>query len=97
MSTEPSTKVQMLGALHTLRRERGLDSTATVSIPPEGRCARDVALDLDLPVEKIVAVFVNHRAYGLDRVINEGDRVAFVPRGIPSPVFLGVPGKATMN
>jgi hypothetical protein len=82
----------MFGALHTLRREMGLQSTIEVNIPPGGCAACDLARKLDLPLEKIEAVFVNHKAYGLDHPIQAGDRVAFVPTGIPGPhrVLLGI-------
>lgn len=92
MSTQTTTTVRMFGALHALRRDRGLQSTAEVHIPPGGCTACDLAANLDLPLEKIEAVFVNHRAYGLDHPIQAGDRVAFVPTGIPGTesVLLGI-------
>jgi hypothetical protein len=92
MSTQTNTTVRMFGALHSLRRERGLPSTIEVSIPPGGCAACDLARKLDLPLEKIEAVFVNHRAHGLSHPIQAGDRVAFVPTGTPGPcrVLLGI-------
>ena len=84
MATQ-STTVRMFGALHLIRRERGLPSTIEVSIAPAGCTARELAAQLDLPLEKIEAVFVNHLAYSLDHTIRAGDRVAFVPTGIPGP------------
>jgi hypothetical protein len=92
MSTQTNTTVRMFGALHTFRRDRGLQSTTEVYIPPGGCAACDLAADLDLPMEKIEAVFVNNRAHGLDYPIQGGDRVAFVPTGIPGPerVLLGI-------
>ena len=85
MSTQTNTTVRMFGALHTLRKERGLQSTTEVNIPPGGCAAWDLACKLDLPPEKIEAVFVNHIVHGLDHLIQAGDRVAFVPTGIPGP------------
>jgi hypothetical protein len=84
----------MFGALHTIRKERGLESTTEVSVPPDGCTARDLARELDLPLEKVEAVFVNHLVYGLDHMIRPGDRVAFVPTGIPGPhrFLLGIFG-----
>lgn len=92
MSTQTNTTVRMFGALHTLRRERGLQSTIEVNVPPGGCAACDLARKLDLPLEKIEAVFVNHKAFGLDHLIQAGDRIAFVPTGIPGPhrVLLGI-------
>src|SRR5512145_929204 len=92
MSTQTNTTVRMFGALHTLRRERGLQSTTEVRVPPGGCVACDLARALDLPREKIEAVFVNHRVHGLDHLIQAGDRVAFIPTGIPGPsrLLLGI-------
>jgi hypothetical protein len=82
----------MFGALHTFRREQGLEPTTEVTIPSEGRSAYDLAHDLGLPLEKIEGVFVNHLVFSLDRVIQPGDRVAFIPTGIPGPprIQLGI-------
>jgi hypothetical protein len=92
MNTETVTTIRMFGALHAFRKERGLEPAAEVEIPPEGRQARDVARALDLPMEKISAVFVNHVAHDLDVVIHSHDRVAFIPTGIPTTerVLLGI-------
>ena len=89
-----TTTVRMFGTLHTLRRDRGLEPTIETIIPPGGCAACDLARELDLPLEKIEAVFVNHLAYSLDHIIQPGDRVAFVPTGIPGPhrVLLGIYG-----
>lgn len=99
MSTQTTTTVRMFGALHTLRRERGLEPTVEVSIPSGGCVACDLARELDLPLEKIEAVFVNHLAHGLDHIIRPGDRVAFVPTGVPGPhrVLLGIYGAVRKN
>ena len=99
MFKQTNTTVRMFGALHTHRRERGLQSTTEVHVPPGGCTACDLAAELDLPLEKIEAVFVNHRIHGLDHLIQAGDRVAFVPTGIPAPIafytpFSTQPGKA---
>jgi sulfur carrier protein ThiS len=91
MATQTNTTIRMFGALHTFRKDHGLDSTTEVTIPPEGRTAYDLARDLDLPMDKVEAVFVNHIVYNLQQVVKPGDRVAFVPKGIPSPsYFLGL-------
>ncbi len=94
MSTQSTTTVRMFGALHTIRKERGLEPTTEVCIPAGGCAARDIACELDLPLEKIEAVFINHKAYDLDHVVQQGDRVAFVPTGVPGPhrLLLGIFG-----
>ncbi len=85
--TSPSTTatVRMFGLLHTLRRRHGLPPEARVPVPQAGCTALDIARDLDLPVDAIEAVFVNHRAVTLDHEVRPGDTVAFVPRGTPGP------------
>ena len=48
--------------------------------------AAELAERLDLPADKIEAVFINGRAMPLeDGWINPGDRVAFLPPGTPGP------------
>ena len=88
MSTQTNTTVRMFGALHTFRREQGLEPTTEVSIPAEGRTAHDLARDLGLPLKKVEGVFINHVVYSLNQVIQPGDRVAFIPTGIPGPTRL---------
>ena len=83
MSSQTNTTVRMFGALHTIRKNRGLPSETEVSIPAGGCVASALAHRLDLPLDKIEAVFVNHKAYSLEHRIQPGDRVAFVPTGIP--------------
>jgi molybdopterin converting factor small subunit len=92
MPEPTTTTVRMFGALHTHRKERGLQSTTEIIIPQGGCTACDLAVKLGLPLEKIEAVFVNHRAHSLDHLIQTGDRVAFVPTGIPAPdrILLGI-------
>ena len=82
----PSTaRILMLGLLHTLRRRRGLPTEVEVEVPPEGVPAAEVARRLDLPVDRIEAVIVNHRTHDLSHPIRPGDRAAFVPQGTPGP------------
>lgn len=60
----------------------------------EGECtAKQLAEALDLPLDKIEAVFINGLAHPLEEgLIKPGDRVAFLPPGTPGPyrVFLGI-------
>lgn len=85
MTRASTVTIRMFGALHTVRRKRGLASIAEIEVPTEGRTARAIALDLDLPFDKIEGVFVNHLVYGLEHRIFPGDRIAFVPTGVPGP------------
>lgn len=88
MALQTNTTVRMFGLLHTIRRERGLQSTTDVHIPSGGCAAVELARKLDLPLEKVEAVFINHKVYSLDHMIQAGDRAAFVPTGIPGPTRL---------
>ena len=85
MSEPLTTSIRMYGCLHTIRKERGLSSVAVVLIPEQGRTGRDLARELDLPLEKIEGVFIDHRVYDLDHLILPGAEVAFVPTGVPGP------------
>ena len=85
MTTDKPTTIRMFGLLHTLRKQKGLPVTVELQLPPEGKTARDLAQELQLPLDKIEAVFCNHLTYPLDHVILPGDRVAFVPHGTPGP------------
>lgn len=80
-----TTNIRMYGCLHTIRRERGLSSVAQVRIPEQGRTGWDIARELDLPLDKIEGVFIDHLVYGLDHPIPPGAHVAFVPTGVPGP------------
>lgn len=64
-----------------------------VILPLEVECtAKELADKMDLPSEKIEAAFINGVAGPLDRTVQPGDRVAFIPPGTPGPyrVILGI-------
>lgn len=88
MSSKANTTIRMFGALHTFRRDRGLAPEAEVDVPEEGCAASAIARQLDLPVDKIEAVFINRKVYTLEHFIRPGDRVAFIPTGIPGSARL---------
>ncbi len=88
MSATTNTTIRMFGVLHSARQRSGLPSSAEVFIPPEGRHCLDVAREILLPLDKIVGVFINHTAYQPDRIIMPGDRVAFIPAGVPATDWL---------
>lgn len=87
-----NTTIRMFGELRDLRRRAGLSDCVMVDLPAEGSTALEIAVELDLPLDRIEGVFVNHKVYGLDHVVIPGDRTAFVPPGTPGPhrVFLGL-------
>lgn len=92
MAGERDIKVRMFGALRAFRRERGLPEETCVSVPEGGVPARQVATDLDLPLEAIEGIFCNHTIRPLSHVVRPGDEVAFVPYGTPGPhrYYLGL-------
>ncbi len=85
MVIQPTATVRLFGVLHALMTERGRPTTIDVSLGDGDLTARDIAIALDLPLELIEGVFVNHTVFDLGHVICPGDRVAFVPHGTPGP------------
>ncbi len=77
--------IRMLGFLYTYRRKQGLPGSVELQLPSGGKSALAIAQDLELPIDKIEAVFCNNTIYSLDHRIMPGDKVAFVPHGTPGP------------
>lgn len=95
MEQDPGTvTIRMFGLLHGWCTEHGAPTTVEVEVPAQGQSARSLAVALGLPLDLIEAVFCNRVVYPLDHVIRPGDRVAFVPQGVPGPhrVYLGIYG-----
>lgn len=98
MTTDPSrtdapgVSVRIFGSLRPLRTARGLPHSLVVDVPRAGTTARELAISLELPLEKIEGVFLNHVVHGIGVHVSPGDRVAFVPYGTPGPhrVLLGL-------
>ena len=80
-----TTHIRMFGFLYTYRRKQGLPASVELQLPSEGKTALAIAQELELPIDKIEAVFCNNTIYTLDHRIMPGDRVAFVPHGTPGP------------
>ena len=80
-----NTHIRMFGFLYTYRRRHGLPASVDLQLPSEGKSALAIAHELELPIDKIEAVFCNNTIYSLDHRIMPGDRVAFVPHGTPGP------------
>jgi len=71
-----------------------------IQVPLDKQCtAAELAKKLELPRDRIETVFINGIAGPLERTINPGDRVAFVPPGTPGPyrVILGLVNKGDEN
>jgi hypothetical protein len=79
------TQIRMFGFLYSYRRKQGLPASFELQLPAEGKSALVIAQELELPIDKIEAVFCNSTIYSLDHRIMPGDRIAFVPHGTPGP------------
>lgn len=84
--------VRIFGSLRPALEERGLPCEFTTEVPAEGIVARQLAESLELQMERVEGVFVNHTVHGLGVRIMPGDRIAFVPNDTPGPhrYFLGL-------
>lgn len=76
-------EVRAFGKLSLLFKERGWPNPSPYEAehPLTAEKLRD---RLDLPSADVDAVFINHLIRPLSTLLAEGDRVAFVPPGIPS-------------
>lgn len=90
--SQPEVTVRVLGSLRPSRTERGLPYELTMKVPAGGLTARQLAEELELPMDRVEGAFVNHTVHGLGIQVHPGDRVAFVPNDTPGPhrVFLGL-------
>jgi hypothetical protein len=91
MQKMPSVTVRTIAFLDAFQKERGRASTLNVEVPQSGVRALDIAASLELPLDRIEGVFLNHVVSGLDALVRPGDRVVFVPHGTPAshPAFFG--------
>jgi sulfur carrier protein ThiS len=81
------TEVRAFGKLMKIFIEKNWQWPLQVEIS-ENMTAKDLALQLDIPVDEIEAVFVNGSAQLIDCTVKSGDRIAFVPPGTPGPYRL---------
>ncbi len=84
--------IAIFGSLRAYMDRQELPYTLEREVPEEGCSARDVASSLNLPPEKIEAVFRNGKVINIYDTVFPEDRVAFFPQGTPGPyrVFLGM-------
>ena len=92
MENTGNISIRIFGALRAHCAEHGLPWTTTFEVPETGMTAEELALALELPLDMIEGVFVNHTVYDLGRAVMPGDEVAFVPYGTPGPhrFYLGL-------
>jgi hypothetical protein len=85
MERKEHATILMFGSFYSFREMKGLSPELELPLPPEGKQALDIARELGLPLDSIGVIYCNHRPAGLQRLIQRGDRIAFVPRSIPGP------------
>lgn len=76
-------EVRAFGKLHFLFKERGWPNPLDYE-PAGPLTAEQLREKLNIPAGDVEAVFINRFIRPLDTVLQEGDRVAFVPPGIPT-------------
>lgn len=76
-------EVRAFGKLYFLFKERNW-SNPLLYEPESQLTAEELRAKLDIPKADVEAVFINRLIKPLSSVLQEGDRVAFVPPGIPS-------------
>lgn len=79
----PGIEVRAFGRLYFLFKERGWPDPL-VYHPREPITAGQLRDELNLPVDGVEAVFINRRVCPFSTRLREGDRVAFIPPGIPT-------------
>ena len=76
-------EVRAFGKLHFLFSERKWD--IPLIYEPEGPLtAAELREKLKIPEGDVEVVFINRTIKPIDTVLQDGDRIAFVPHGVPS-------------
>ncbi len=78
-----TVEVRAFGKLLFLFKKRNWEMPLLYELK-EPMTAAQLRQELDLPAEDVEVVFINRLIKPLDTVIEAGDRVAFVPPGVPS-------------
>ncbi len=79
----PEITVKAFAKLYFLFKERGWDNPQQYRFE-QPMTAEDLRQALDIPKEDVEVVFINNLIHPLSTPLEDGDRVAFVPPGIPS-------------
>ena len=83
MITMKGIEVRAFGKLHFLFSERRWDNPLIYK--PEGPLtAADLRDKLEIPAGDVEVVFINRTIKPIDTALQDGDRIAFVPHGVPS-------------
>ncbi|MBM7853978.1 molybdopterin converting factor small subunit [Desulfohalotomaculum tongense] len=70
--------------LQKIFKQNGWNMPHRFEIPDEGTTGKQLARQLQIPEEKLEAIFINGVVYNLTHPIKPGDRVGLVPPGLPS-------------
>lgn len=76
-------EVRAFGKLQLLFGKRGWQNPVTREFE-EPLTAKELCQTLDIPIEDVEAVFINRDVKPLSTTLRDGDRVSYVPPGIPS-------------
>jgi len=80
-----NTEIRFFGELKSIAEEKGLSFPCYYDLEEECS-AIELAEMMDMPTKHIEGVFVNGIGKPLDKgLVKPGDRVGFVPYGIPGP------------
>ena len=89
---KPQVEIRAFSFLKEIFDQRGWPFPLYYTLDEECPAA-ELAGALDLPFEKIEAVFINGLAHPFEKaIVKPGDRIAFLPPGTPGPyrVLLGI-------
>lgn len=78
-----AVEVRAFGNLYFLFKERGWDMPKIIEFT-HPLTAEQLREELQLPAAEVEVVFINRLVRPLSTPIQDGDRVAFVPPGIPT-------------
>jgi len=78
-----TVEVRAFAKLHLLFKERKWHNPVIMPLP-KPMSADELRCKLNLSSEDVEAVFINHKVSPLTTILHGGERVAFVPPGIPS-------------
>ncbi len=79
----PTITFNAFSSLQKKLKQRNMESANAVMEIASGLSAGEFVLQMGFSEKEVDAVFINGRVRPLDTVIEEGDRVAFVPNFIP--------------
>lgn len=79
----PKIEVLAFGKLHFLFADRNWPIPMSYELK-EPVTAAELRQQLDIPSEDVEVVFINRIIKPLSTVLKPGDRIAFVPPGVPS-------------